>query len=86
MKNVPETFKITDELYWFEPDIDGARVEVLAYAESPSKKKKFPMVWAVHHGNARIAGIALGHDGRAHDLREFKQLLKNAVAWVASRD
>jgi len=86
MKNVPETFKITDELYWFEPDIDGARVEVLAYAESPSKKKKFPMVWTVHHGNARIAAIALGHDARAHDLREFKQLLKNAVAWVGSRD
>jgi type 1 glutamine amidotransferase len=39
----------------------------------------------VRHGKARIAGIALGHDARAHDLPAFQTLLKNAVAWAAGK-
>src|SRR5213078_4483796 len=74
------------ELYWFEPDPTGTPIEVLATAHSPSRNKDFPMVWVVKHPKAHIAGIALGHDARAHDLPEFKQLLKNAAAWAAGRD
>ena len=86
VKNVPSTFKIVDELYWFEPDPKGTPIEVLATAHSPSKNKDFPMVWVVKHPKAHIAGIALGHDARAHGLPEFKQLLRNAAAWAAGRD
>jgi type 1 glutamine amidotransferase len=39
----------------------------------------------VQHPKARIAGIALGHDARAHELPEFKQLLKNAAQWAAGK-
>jgi type 1 glutamine amidotransferase len=85
-KGLPATFKITDELYWFQPDPKGTPIEILATTHSPSKKSDFPMIWVVKHPKARIAGIALGHDARAHDLPEYKQLLKNAVTWAASRD
>ena len=44
------------------------------------------MVWVVKHPKSHIACIALGHDARAHDLPEFKQLLKNAAAWAAGKD
>jgi len=84
-KGVSEKFTITDELYWFEQDINGNRCDVLAYAHSPSKNRNFPMVWTVRHPKARIACIALGHDEKAHDLPEFKHLLRNAVAWGAGK-
>jgi hypothetical protein len=35
------------------------------------------------HPAAHIVAIALGHDGRVHELPEFKQLLINSVAWSA---
>jgi type 1 glutamine amidotransferase len=85
-KDLPATFKITDELYWFQPDAKGTPIQILASTHSPSKKSEFPMIWVVKHPKARIAGIALGHDARAHDLPEYKQLLKNAVNWAARQD
>jgi type 1 glutamine amidotransferase len=81
IKGLPETFKITDELYWFQVDPKGSPIEVLATAHSPKKNADFPMVWVVKHPKTPITCIALGHDGRAHDLPEFQRLLKNAVAW-----
>ena len=66
--------------------IDVMWVGRLGAAATAALTTSFFAVWTVHHGNARIAAIALGHDARAHDLREFKQLLKNAVSWVTSRD
>ncbi len=85
MKGLPATFKITDELYWFEPEPQGTPVEVLATTHSPSKDKDYPMIWLVKHPKARIAGIALGHDEHAHNLPEYKKLLLNAVNWAAGK-
>ncbi|PAW88092.1 MAG: hypothetical protein B9S33_05265 [Pedosphaera sp. Tous-C6FEB] len=39
-------------------------------------------VLVVKHPKARIAGLPLGHDARAHDLPEFKTLLVNVIEWV----
>ncbi|MBI3876267.1 MAG: ThuA domain-containing protein, partial [Verrucomicrobia bacterium] len=85
MKGLPASFKITDELYWFELDAQGTPVEALAKTFSPQKQREYPMVWIVKHPKTRIAGIALGHDARAHDLPEFQTLLKNAVNWAAGK-
>jgi type 1 glutamine amidotransferase len=85
-KGLPSSFKITDELYWFDVDPKGTPIEVLATTHSPKKDKDYPMIWVVNHPKARIAGIALGHDARAHDLPEFRQLLKNAVTWAAANN
>ncbi len=86
-KGVPESFRITDELYYFTPSPQGAPIEVLAQTStSTGTKKQHPSVWIVKHPKARIAGIALGHDARAHDLPAFKALLQNSVRWAAGKN
>jgi type 1 glutamine amidotransferase len=49
-------------------------------------KKEHPSVWVVTHAKARIVGIALGHDAKAHDLPEFQALLRTAVNWAAGKN
>jgi len=85
MKNVPASFKITDELYNFQPDAAGPEREVLATATSPVSGKTFPIVWVTKGKGARIVCITLGHDGRAHDLQPYKALLENSIRWSAGR-
>jgi type 1 glutamine amidotransferase len=85
-KGVAASFKVTDELYWSTPDPSGAAIEVLAQTSpAPGKNKEYPSVWLVSHPQARIVCIALGHDGRVHDLPEYKTLLTNSVNWVARK-
>ena len=48
-------------------------------------KKSHPSVWVVKNVKARIVCIALGHDGRVHELPEYKTLLVNAVNWVGGK-
>ncbi|MFO1512892.1 MAG: PVC-type heme-binding CxxCH protein [Verrucomicrobiota bacterium] len=86
MKNVPAKFNIKDELYWFEPDPQGTPIKILATAHSPSKDKDFPQVFTVAYPKAHIVGITLGHDGDAHNLPAYIQLLRNAVFWTAGKE
>ena len=86
MKGVPASFRLSDELYYFEPDAQGTPIQVLATAFSKSKDKAFPQVFVVQHPKTRIAGITLGHDGVAHSHAAYQQLLKNAVYWSAKKD
>lgn len=80
-----KNFKVTDELYYFIPDEKGTPIEVLASAKSPTTGKVFPTVWIVKHPKARIIGFTLGHDGRAHQLEEYKTILANAAKWCAGK-
>ncbi len=82
---VASSFKITDELYNTIVDPKGTPIQVLATATSPKSGKTFPSVWIVQHPKARIVCIALGHDGKAHDLEAYKKLLQNAVTWAAGK-
>jgi uncharacterized protein len=84
-KGVTASFQITDELYNYVADPAGNAIEILAEATSPTTGKTFPQVFVVKHPNARIAGITLGHDARAHDLPEFQALLRNAVEWAGGK-
>lgn len=84
-RGVPASFAITDELYYQEAENAGTPVKALATAYSKQKDKTYPSVFLVEHPKARIVGLALGHDGRAHDLPAYKQLLKNSVEWAARR-
>jgi putative heme-binding domain-containing protein len=83
MKGVPASFKITDELYNFQPDASGPARHVLATAKSPTSGKEFPVIWVVKHDQARILCNTLGHDGKAHDLPAYQTLLRNSVQWLA---
>jgi putative membrane-bound dehydrogenase-like protein len=85
VQGLPAKFKIRDELYWFQTDSQGTPIKVLATAHSPSKNKDFPMIFVVEHPKARIAAIALGHDGAAHELPAYQRLLQNALRWTASK-
>ncbi len=85
MRGVPAKFTLKDELYWFEPDPQGARIHVLATAHSSTKNKDFPQVFTVENPKARIVGITLGHDGDAHHNPAYIQLLRNAVLWSAGK-
>ncbi len=85
-KGVASSFKVTDELYLVTPDPAGAAIVVLASTSAAlTTKKEHPSVWVVSHPKARIVCIALGHDGRVHDLPEYKTLLTNAVNWVGGK-
>jgi uncharacterized protein len=66
--------------------VPDAKVDVLVETEvAEGTKKSHPSVWTVSHPKARIACIALGHDGRAHDLPAFQSLLVNAVNWAGGK-
>ena len=65
------------------PDAQGTPIKVLATAHSAQKNKPYPQVFTVEHAKARVVGLTLGHDGRAHNLDAYKALLRNAVKWVA---
>ena len=85
-KGVSPKFTVTDELYHSDIDLSGTPIEILASTSpAPSNKMEYPSVWLVNHPKARIVCIALGHDGRVHDLPDYKTLLCNAVNWVAHK-
>ena len=86
LQGVPAKFTISDELYYYTADTTGTPVTVLATAYSKSKDKAFPQVFVVEHPKTRIVGLTLGHDGIAHSLPAYQQLLKNAVYWSAKKD
>jgi len=85
MAGVPESFRITDELYYFQPDPAATPIEVLATATSTQRPGTYPQVFVVKHPKARIVGLTLGHDARAHDLPAFQTLLRNAVKWLSQK-
>ncbi len=83
MQGVPASFRISDELYYFQPDPNAVATEVLATATSTQKPGTYPQVFVVKHPKSRICGLTLGHDAKAHDLPEFQTILRNAVKWAA---
>ena len=85
MAGVPASFKVKDELYFYQKDAQGPDVEVLAKGKSLETGKEWPVVLRVKHPKARIIVITLGHDGAAHELPAYQTLLKNAVAWVKGK-
>jgi type 1 glutamine amidotransferase len=85
MAGVSDTFKISDELYHFNPDKVGTSIEVLATAKNPATGKTYPSIWIVKHPKARIVCVAPGHDGAAHGLGAYKIILRNAVKWTAGK-
>lgn len=85
MAGVPAKFTISDELYRFEPDPAGTPIQVLATAVEAATGKTYPVVWIPKHPKARIVGITLGHDGKAHEHPAYKTLLQNSFKWVAKR-
>jgi putative heme-binding domain-containing protein len=83
MAGVPQTFRITDELYHFRRDEEGAPMQVLATGKNLATGKTYPVVWITQHPKARIACITLGHDGASHEHPAYKAILKNSFVWAS---
>ncbi len=65
-------------------------LEVLTYAWSKDSQRNEPMDWVRPYGKGRVYVTMLGHtwDGEANpnlETPEFRQMLKNAIGWVARR-
>ncbi len=83
-KKVPKSFTLDDELYHFNADPAAAKITVLAQSTN-EKGVTHPAVFVVDHPNARIVGLALGHDAKSHELAAYQTLLRNAVKWAGRR-
>lgn len=82
MKGIPAKFILKDELYYYKVDANGPGIQVLATAKS-DKPETYPSAFVVNHPQAKIVGIALGHDGESHNLEAYQKMLTNAIRWVA---
>lgn len=81
-RDLPVTFSVTDELYRFEVDPDGAPITALAVGRSRSTGAEFPVLWVVERPRGRTVCTTLGHDGATHQHPAWKALLAAAVEWV----
>jgi type 1 glutamine amidotransferase len=84
MAEVPQTFRIKDELYHVRRDEQGSPIQVLATGKNLVTGKTYPVVWVTQHPKARIACITLGHDGESHEHPAFKTILKNSFTWASN--
>ena len=82
MAGVPTSFTVEDELYRFETDPEGAKMNVLAVGTEPDTGTQYPVVWTIDHPSRRIVCITLGHDGATHELEAYKTLLRNSLKWL----
>ena len=85
MKNVPPRFRVTDELYRWEKDPEGPKVEVLAIGKGLESGAEYPVVWIVKHDKAPIVCNTLGHDQDAHGLPAYQNILENSFNWITRK-
>ena len=85
MQGVEPKFTLKDERYYYIPDATGPGVEVLASSSVAGSGKIFPSVFIVKNPDARIVGLALGHDAESHDIANYQTLLRNSVKWLARK-
>ena len=74
-------FQTDDEVYWCltgEPDI-----HLLCNAMSTVKKANQPQALVFEPGKGRTFLCTLGHDVKAFDANEVKQLYRQGAAWAA---
>ncbi|MBC7758656.1 MAG: ThuA domain-containing protein, partial [Phormidesmis sp. FL-bin-119] len=76
---------LKDERYYYIVDPAGPGIEVLASNSVAGSDKIYPSVFIIKNPKARIAAIALGHDGESHNIPNYQMLLRNAVRWVARK-
>jgi len=76
-----DDFQTDDELYFC---LKGSpEIHLLCDAHSKRKKADHPQAFVIHPDKGRVFLCTLGHDVRAYDAREVKQLYRQATAWAA---
>ena len=81
-KGLPATFQTDDELY---AKLQGdAEITVLVEADSDWSQKTEPLVFIRDYGKGRVFHYAYGHDRKATETPEVRQLLINGTQWAAT--
>jgi len=79
-KGLGDSFETDDELYWC---LTGdTKVHLLCEAMSEAKKANQPQALVLNPGKGRTFLSTLGHDVRAYDAKEVKQLYRQGAAWA----
>ncbi|GIX07197.1 MAG: hypothetical protein KatS3mg115_1600 [Candidatus Poribacteria bacterium] len=74
-------WEMTDETYRMpEP---GQGVHLLLTTDHPNSSRA--VGWAHQQGRARVFCFQSGHDNRAWDRSEFRQVVENALLWTTGR-
>jgi type 1 glutamine amidotransferase len=75
-------FVIHDETYGgFEVKPES---QVLLTTDEPTSGRA--LAWAKTYGDARVVYVQLGHDHQAYENPNYRQLVGQAIRWVAKRD
>lgn len=86
MEGVPQQFTLSDELYRFEKDEEGADIHVLATGIEEETGQEYPVAWTVEYGEGRIVCITLGHDGASHEHEAYIKMLQNSIEWLTENE
>ena len=76
-----EAMVVKDEFY-YQDCVPGLDVHMMAVDRGVAH----PMVWTRAEGAGRVAGVAMGHDGRVWSLPAFQKLILQAIAWAAGQE
>jgi type 1 glutamine amidotransferase len=74
-----KAFAVYDEFYLEEYD-PAVRLHMVAI----DRGKAYPMVWSKTEGRGKVVHIAMGHDEKVWNHPEYRRLLLQSVAWLAS--
>ena len=78
-------FEIHDELYTCLRDSE-VPIKVLAEAVSKVDGKRHPMAFVLEKGKGRSFHTTLGHDDKSLSCVHFQTMIKQALAWCATRE
>ncbi len=79
---LPARFEVPDELYRVELDPAGPPMRVLAVGRSRTSGETYPVLWIPTDPTRRVVALTLGHDGASHEHPAYRQLLRQAAAWL----
>jgi uncharacterized protein len=75
-----DDFTVDDERYT-DLRIDPA---VVALASHDHDGREHPLMWARHHGDAKVFYDALGHDAASYEAPTHREILERAIRWLIS--
>jgi type 1 glutamine amidotransferase len=75
-----EAFSVHDEFY-----IEQLVAPVDIHMTAIDRGAAYPMVWSKSEGQGRVAHIAMGHSELVWNLPSYRQLMLQALDWVAQK-
>jgi type 1 glutamine amidotransferase len=85
-RDLPESFRISDELYHSPQMSPDAHILATAYDDPANggTGKDEPIIWTVNYGQGRVLYTALGHDSSAQQESGYVSTFTRGVEWAAT--